>query len=148
MKHTWLGNLRKLGSITVLPVCLSLPGCDNTQSTPDSLVPMEIVVPKLTDTLPSVQHGFIVAKYDASKVGLLTWYYSKDEMLTWQNMSIMDSHTLSSEERGTISCEDPYAYDVRRWWPSLDTLSDTTIYIKLAAYGGLPFIIKGPIAIR
>lgn len=140
--------LRKTGFPILFAGFILLTGCDNSPTSQDSLIEMEIVVPKLTDTLSSVQHGFLVAKYDASKVGLLKWYYSKDEQKTWLEMSILDNGERPSAVVFNTQDEDPYAYDVRRWWPSLDTLSDTTMYIKLAAYGGSPFIIKGPVSIR
>lgn len=148
MNCAYFIDLRRFGLLIAPLVFMAMPGCDNSPTVSDALVQMEIVIPKLTDTLPSVQHGFLVAKYDASKIGLLKWYYSTDKMKTWREMNIQDNLGLPSDEGFHTPYEDPYEYDVRRWWPSLDTLSDTTLYIKLTAYGGLPFIIKGPIVIR
>jgi hypothetical protein len=109
---------------------------------------MEIVEPRLTDTLPFVEHTFLMAKYDPKKVGLFTWFYSLDNKKNWIPMTTEENRTLQYQKSMAAQKEDPYSYDIRRWWPALDNLIDTSIYIKLSAYGGEKSIIKGPIIIR
>jgi hypothetical protein len=148
--------MKKLSRLCVYPFTLLIPGilcfillkCNRSSVVNESVVEMEILVPHLTDTLPSIEHGFLVAKYDSKKVGLLTWYYSLNQQQTWKAMSVADNGALVTNEVRYEYAEDPYSYNVRRWWPSLDTLSDTIIFIRLTAYGGAPSIVKGPIVIR
>ena len=86
---------------------------------------------------------YLIAKYDIMLFSALRWEYSLDNGITWFEM-ITESNNAEPDD-----VSDPiYAFDVKQWTPTDNSIEDTIVWIKGSAYAGTKFVIKKDITIR